>query len=135
MTPTDPMPDRSPAAPVPLPTRRPAATDRGLFASRLRSAPPAGADPDFRAVAGSVPRAAATVQEYREQVGRRIRLARSGAALTQDEVAARAGVTRNFVSAVERGTQGLDAWRLGQVADTLEVTLAWLLGRSDDPAR
>jgi ribosome-binding protein aMBF1 (putative translation factor) len=72
-------------------------------------------------------RTPATEQEYREQVGRRLRLQRIGLDLSQHEVASAAGVTRNFVSAVERGTQGLDAWRLRQLADALGVTLCWLL--------
>lgn len=64
---------------VPLPTRRPASTDPELFASRLRSAPPAGLDPDVGAVAAAVSRSAGSAQEYRAQVGRRVRLARTAA--------------------------------------------------------
>lgn len=124
-----------PTFPVPLPTRRPAGTDPGLFASRLRSAPPAGADPDVRTVADSVPRTAASEDEYRRQVGRRARLVRIGQALAQEEVARSAGLTRNYVSAAERGAQGLDAWRLGKLADALGVSLGWLLGLSDSPDR
>jgi DNA-binding XRE family transcriptional regulator len=125
----------TPRPPVPLPTRRPASTDPELFASRLRSAPPAGLDPDVGVVAAAVPRSAGSAQEYRAQVGRRVHLARIGRDLTQDEVARRAAVTRNVVSAIERGAQGLDAWRLDKLADALGVSLSWLLGRSDSPDR
>lgn len=42
-------------------------------------------------------------------------------------------MTRNFVSAIERGAQGVDAWRLDKLANALGVSLAWLLGQSDSP--
>lgn len=38
---------------------------------------------------------------------------------------------RNFVSAIERGAQGLDARRLGLTADALGVDLDWLLNGPD----
>ena len=69
---------------------------------------------------------------HRSQVGRRVRVRRVWAALSQEEVAQRAQVTRNFVSAIERGAQGLDAWRLWAVADVLGVRLEWLLTGPDD---
>jgi ribosome-binding protein aMBF1 (putative translation factor) len=124
-----------PRPPVPLPTRRPASTDPGRFASRLRSAPPRVLDPGVGEVAASVSRSATSAQDYREQVGRRVRLARVSRDLTQDEVAQRAGVTRNFVSAIERGVQGVDAWRMNKLAGALGVSLSWLLGHSDSPDR
>ena len=43
------------------------------------------------------------------------------------QAAERAGVSRNFVSAVERGTQRLDAWRLRHLAIALNCDLGWLL--------
>jgi transcriptional regulator with XRE-family HTH domain len=41
-------------------------------------------------------------------------------------------VSRNFVSAVERGQQGLDAYRLLSLAEALGVTLAWVLGGEEE---
>lgn len=70
-------------------------------------------------------------RSVRRQVGKRLRTQRVWLELSQDEVAAKAGVTRNFVSAVERGAQGLDAWRLTHVAHALGTTLGWLLGDPD----
>jgi DNA-binding XRE family transcriptional regulator len=70
------------------------------------------------------------LRDRRRWKGTRIRLG-----LSQDEVARSAELTRNFVSAIERGAQGLDAWRLGKLADALGVSLCWLLGRPDDPGR
>ena len=43
---------------------------------------------------------------YRRAVGKRIRVWRVLHDRSQDELAAEAGVTRNFVSAIERGAQG-----------------------------
>ena len=61
---------------------------------------------------------------YRRAVGKRIRVWRVLHDRSQDELAASAGVTRNFVSAVERAAQGLDAARLRRLARTLDVPLA-----------
>lgn len=72
-----------------------------------------------------------TEDDYRRQIGRRIRIARTALGLSQDDVAGKAGVTRNFVSAAERGAQGLDTWRLRQLADALDVSFGWLLGLAD----
>jgi transcriptional regulator with XRE-family HTH domain len=68
----------------------------------------------------------------RSQVGRRLHLRRVWLGLAQQEVADKAGVSRNFVSAIERGAQGLDAWRLRLVADALGTTLDWLLSGPDE---
>ena len=64
---------------------------------------------------------------FRLEIGGRIRAERSLLNLRQEELAERAGVSRNFVSAVERGTQRLDAWRLRHLALALECELGWLL--------
>lgn len=66
---------------------------------------------------------------YRRLVGRRVRLQRQWLGMAQQDVADAAGVTRNFVGAIEHGGQRLDAWRLGLLADALGTTLAWLLDR------
>ena len=55
-------------------------------------------------------------RRFRRDVGSRIRAQRSLRNLRQEELAEQAGVSRNFVSAVERGTQRLDAWRLRHLA-------------------
>jgi ribosome-binding protein aMBF1 (putative translation factor) len=95
--PAEPESPRPPAGSAHLPARRPAASDPALFASRLTSVPPAGVHTDVRTVAASASRPAASEQEYRDQVGRRVRLARIAQGLAQDELARSAGVTRNFV--------------------------------------
>jgi transcriptional regulator with XRE-family HTH domain len=64
---------------------------------------------------------------YRREVGVRIRTERYWLNLRQEELAARAGVSRHFISAVERGRHGLDAWRLRKVARALGRDLGWLL--------
>ena len=46
---------------------------------------------------------------------------------TQEDLAAAAGVTRNFVSAIERGAQGLDAVRLRKLAAEMGMSMADLL--------
>ena len=90
-----------------------------------------GSSGDVIAVSGS-PTPPATEEDYRRQIGRRARIARTGLGLSQGDIALKAGVTRNYVSATERGAQGLDTWRLRQLADALGVTLGWLLGLTQD---
>ncbi|HEV7655744.1 MAG TPA: helix-turn-helix transcriptional regulator, partial [Mycobacteriales bacterium] len=72
-------------------------------------------------------------REFREVVGRRVRLQRQWLRMGQQQVADAARVSRNFVSAIERGSQGLDAWRLGLVADALGVSVDWVLDRIPGP--
>lgn len=72
---------------------------------------------------------AETEQELRKLVGRRLRMLRGALSIDQRRLAERAGVTRNFVSAIERGERFLDAWRLSLLAETAGVPVAWLLDR------
>jgi DNA-binding XRE family transcriptional regulator len=65
---------------------------------------------------------------FRAEVGARVRFARALCGLSQDELAARAGVSRTFISAIERGTHGLDAWQLRLIARAVDRPLCWLLG-------
>jgi DNA-binding XRE family transcriptional regulator len=64
---------------------------------------------------------------YRTAVGRRLRIARVMLDISQHEVAEAAGCSRNFVSAMERGTQRLDAYRLSLIAAALRMPLSTLL--------
>ena len=67
-------------------------------------------------------------EAFRAEVGSRLRFARGLVGLSQDELASRAGISRAFVSGIECGTHGLDAWRLRQLARSLDRSLCWLLG-------
>lgn len=64
---------------------------------------------------------------FRQQMGRRLRELRVHLHLSQQELAARAGVSRNFVGGVERGVQSLDAWRLQLLSRALRVPPGTLL--------
>ncbi len=72
---------------------------------------------------------------YRRAVGKRIRVWRVVNERSQDDLAAEAGVTRNFVSAIERGAQGLDAVRLRRLASAMDMTLAELLADPEPSGR
>jgi transcriptional regulator with XRE-family HTH domain len=72
---------------------------------------------------------------FRRAVGKRIRVWRVLHDLSQDDLARSAGVTRNFVSAIERGAQGLDAVRLRRLAVAMGVELGELLADPDDAPR
>jgi len=88
---------------------------------------PSGAS-DVAAVDGLDPQVLRDEGRFRAEVGWRLRKLRTwNDDLSQDELARLAGVTRNFVSAIERGAQGLDAWRLWRIADALGVSLGVLL--------
>ena len=58
---------------------------------------------------------------YRKGVSRRLRMARVVLDLSQQEVAEASGCSRNFVSAVERGVQGMDAYRLSLIATAFGI--------------
>ena len=60
-------------------------------------------------------------------LGKRIRLLRLVRELTQDELARAAGMSRSFVSLIEKGSHGVDVVRLLRLADALDVSLLELL--------
>jgi DNA-binding XRE family transcriptional regulator len=62
-----------------------------------------------------------TQATYRRAVGRRLRTARVVLNISQQDVADAAGCSRNFVSGIERGAQGVDAYRLSLVALALRM--------------
>jgi ribosome-binding protein aMBF1 (putative translation factor) len=68
--------------------------------------------------------------EFTRLVAKRIRVLRVQRELTQQELADRAGVHRNFVSAVERRACGMDATRLRRIAWALGTTLPALTDES-----
>jgi transcriptional regulator with XRE-family HTH domain len=72
---------------------------------------------------------------FRRTVGLRIRVWRVVHDRSQDDLARAAGVTRNFVSAIERGAQGLDAVRLRRLAVAMGIELAELLADPDPAPR
>ena len=76
-----------------------------------------------------------TDEVYRRTVGKRIRVWRVLHDATQDDLARAAGVTRNFVSAIERGVQGLDAVRLRRLAAAMGMPLCSLLAEPGNDDR
>lgn len=64
---------------------------------------------------------------YRRTIGDRVRTVRARHNLSQLQLAETAGLTRGFVSAVERGRHSLDAYRLGKLAAALGIPLTELL--------
>jgi transcriptional regulator with XRE-family HTH domain len=66
-------------------------------------------------------------EEFLRVVGKRIRILRLTRELTQDELAAAAGISRSFVSLVEHGAKGIDVVRLMRIAAALDVPLPELV--------
>jgi transcriptional regulator with XRE-family HTH domain len=60
-------------------------------------------------------------------IGRRVRIARLTREMTQDELADATGISRSFVSSIERGSHGVDVVRLYRLAAALDVPLPELL--------
>ncbi|MCJ0980474.1 helix-turn-helix domain-containing protein [Rhodococcus sp. ARC_M12] len=69
--------------------------------------------------------------EYRGQVGSRIRQLRIEQGLTQEALALESGVTRNVLIHVEHGRRGLLYERLFDIAEVLGVPAGSLLCESD----
>jgi transcriptional regulator with XRE-family HTH domain len=64
--------------------------------------------------------------------GRRLRKARESLGLSQPELAERAGVTAAEIGAWEDGLSKADRHERELLADACEVTVAWLVGLTDD---
>jgi transcriptional regulator with XRE-family HTH domain len=73
------------------------------------------------------------VEGWLRALGKRVRILRVTRELTQDELAVAAGMSRSFVSLIEKGAHGVDVVRLVRLAVALDVPLAELIG--DAPGR
>lgn len=66
------------------------------------------------------------------RLGKRVRLLRLTAELTQDELATAAGISRSFVSLVEHGARGIDVVRLLRIAAALDCSLSDLIRQTEE---
>jgi transcriptional regulator with XRE-family HTH domain len=73
-------------------------------------------------------------REFNERLGARIRDARRGRRMTQDELAAIIGVPRTSLVAVEHARQRLTAYQLVVAADALGVPIAELVDPAPAPS-
>jgi transcriptional regulator with XRE-family HTH domain len=64
---------------------------------------------------------------YLRGLGKRIRLLRVDRELSQEQLARASGMSRNFVSSIERGAHGVDVVRLLRLASALDVDIAALV--------
>jgi transcriptional regulator with XRE-family HTH domain len=64
---------------------------------------------------------------YLRALGKRVRILRLTREMTQEELAAAAGMSRNFVSLLEHGAHGVDVVRLLRLAAALDVPIEELL--------
>jgi transcriptional regulator with XRE-family HTH domain len=71
--------------------------------------------------------------DYTQTIGQRVLLRRRDMGLSQKALAARCGFPYQVISGLERGRQSIYAERLGLLADALDVSADWLLGRTNDP--
>ena len=60
---------------------------------------------------------------FMRSLGRRVRLLRLAAELTQEELGEAAGISRSFVSLIEHGARGVDVVRLLRIAAALGLPL------------
>lgn len=67
-------------------------------------------------------------------LGRRLRLLRRLRELSQDELGQAAGVSRSFVSLIEKGAHGVDVLRLWRLAAVLGLPLHELVNLDLPPA-
>jgi XRE family transcriptional regulator, fatty acid utilization regulator len=75
------------------------------------------------------------VDAWLRAMGRRVRILRLTREMTQDDLAAAAGMSRSFVSLIEHGTHGIDVVRLLRLAAALDVPLAELIGATPPDRR
>jgi ribosome-binding protein aMBF1 (putative translation factor) len=84
---------------------------------------------------GRDPGALAEEARYLAGIGRRLRLLRVWRELSQAELATQAGMSRNFVSSVERGRHAINVLGLRRLAMALGVTQAVLVDEAADATR
>jgi HTH-type transcriptional regulator / antitoxin HipB len=67
------------------------------------------------------------IETWLRRLGKRVRLLRLTREMTQDQLAAAAGMSRSFVSLIEHGAHGVDVVRLLRLATALDVPLTELI--------
>jgi transcriptional regulator with XRE-family HTH domain len=72
--------------------------------------------------------------DMRQVLAERVRRRRMALGLTQTELAERTAIPYQVLSRVEHGRQSLYVERLVELADALDVSTDYLVGRTDDPA-
>jgi transcriptional regulator with XRE-family HTH domain len=70
-------------------------------------------------------------KELQRTIGKRLRIARLTAELTQDQLATAAGVSRALVSLIEHGAAGVNVYRLRRIATAAGTTLTALVDEHD----
>jgi transcriptional regulator with XRE-family HTH domain len=71
--------------------------------------------------------------EIREVLAERLRRQRMSLGLNQADLAERTGIPYQVISRLEHGHQSIYVERLVELADTLNVSLDYLVGRTDNP--
>lgn len=67
------------------------------------------------------------------KIGEKIRNLRKAAYLTQEELADRAGLTKGFISQIERGLTSISVDSLAQILEALDETLGKFFSEVDEP--
>ncbi|HEV7656590.1 MAG TPA: helix-turn-helix transcriptional regulator [Mycobacteriales bacterium] len=83
-------------------------------------------NPDAPAASAALP-AGQGEALFLRALGKRVRLLRRLRELSQEELAQAAGMSRSFVSLIEKGTHGVDVVRLWRLAAVLDVSLLELV--------
>lgn len=71
----------------------------------------------------------------KKEMGRRIRVLRQEEGIYIKDLAVKIGITRSALGNIERGSIGASLDVAAAIADYYNVSLDYLVGRSDDPVR
>lgn len=74
------------------------------------------------------------VSSIASKFGRVVRISREGRGLSQEALAELAGVSRGFVSEIERGTAVPSLETMQKLADALGEKLSYLIGQYEQPS-
>jgi transcriptional regulator with XRE-family HTH domain len=72
---------------------------------------------------------------YLRGLGRRVRLMRLTREMSQEQLATASGMSRNFVSSIERGAHGVDVVRLFRLAGALKVAIEEIVADPEATAK
>lgn len=71
------------------------------------------------------------MEDVRATLARNLRLARARVGISQEELAAKAGIDRTYVSGIERGVRNPTITIVARLAAELDTTAAALLAQTD----
>ena len=72
------------------------------------------------------------MEEFSKNIGKKVRLARTQANLSQEELAEKASVHRTFIGMVERGERNISVYALYKILSAMNISMDKFFAEKDN---